>query len=103
MSDFRAQVLYWVSQIPAGKVATYGQIAALAGKPRAPRQVGGILRGLKNSEDLPWYRVINAQGSISTYRVGVGELQQHLLETEGIVFKAGRCDLRRFAWQATDF
>lgn len=102
MSEFRAQVLKWVRQIPAGQVATYGQIAALAGKPRAPRQVGGILRALGDDSEVPWFRVINAQGGISTYRVGSGELQRHLLEAEGVCFNAsGHCDLKRFRWQAS--
>ncbi len=87
-----------VCAVPAGKVATYGQIALLAGNPRAARQVGGVLHGLRESE-VPWQRIINAQGGISTYKVGAGELQRALLESEGVTFDGeGRCDLERYRW-----
>ena len=96
---FRERVLELVCAVPAGKVATYGQIAHLAGNPRAARQVGGVLRGLHTEGEVPWQRIINAQGSISTYKVGAGELQRALLESEGIIFDAvGRCDLERYRW-----
>ncbi|MBF2052379.1 MAG: MGMT family protein [Candidatus Sericytochromatia bacterium] len=98
-SSFRERVLVLVSQIPAGQVATYGQIAALAGSPRAARQVGGVLSALPPDTAVPWQRVINRQGSLSTWRKGCGELQQALLEAEGIVFNAsGACDLSRYGW-----
>jgi len=96
---FREAVLRLVARTPPGRVATYGQLALLSGHPGAARQVGMILRGLSGSEAdaLPWYRVINAQGGISTYKVGTGELQRALLEAEGIRFGAdGRCDLLRY-------
>lgn len=97
-ASFKALVLYFVTAIPAGKVATYGQIAALAGSPRAARQVGGILRYTQDS-DLPWQRVINASGRLSTYKVGTGELQKALLQSEGVVFDDGRVDLASYRWQ----
>jgi len=100
LNSYRDRVLAWVERIPLGKVATYGQIAALAGKPRAPRQVGQILAGIPDPDALPWQRVINAKGEISTYRRGVGELQRAMLESEGICFDPqGRCDLRTYLWQ----
>jgi methylated-DNA-protein-cysteine methyltransferase-like protein len=93
----KAAVLKWVAQIPFGKVATYGQIAALSGHPRAARQVGRILAS--NGGDLPWQRVLNAKGKISTEQQS-GELQIRLLEAEGIVFNAeGVCDLRVYLWK----
>jgi len=98
---FRARVLELVLQIPPGKVATYGQIALLAGQPGAARQVGWVLRGLSagEAERIPWQRVINVQGGISTYKVGSGELQRALLEAEGVTFDhRGRCDLARYSW-----
>lgn len=101
LPGFRERVLRLVAGIPPGRVATYGQIALLAGRPRVARQVGTVLRSLSEgeAERLPWYRVINARGGISTYRVGAGELQRALLEAEGVRFDAGgRCDLRRVAW-----
>ncbi len=99
---FRQAVLVLVAQIPVGQVSTYGQLARLAGRPRAARLVGSILRGLSGAEAerLPWYRVINAQGGISTYKVGSGELQRALLESEGVRFDAeGRCALQRVRWE----
>lgn len=100
LKSYRERVLDWVQRIPLGKVATYGQIAALAGKPRAPRQVGQILAGVPAPDQVPWQRVINTKGEISTYRRGVGELQRAMLESEGICFDSdGRCDLGKYLWQ----
>lgn len=96
---FREAVLRLVARIPPGRVATYGQLALLSMHPGAARQVGMVLRGLsaREADALPWYRVINAQGGISTYKVGTGELQRALLEAEGVRFGAdGRCDLPRY-------
>lgn len=101
-STFREDVITVVKTIPEGQVATYGQIAALTGHPGAARQVGMILRGLKEYEDVPWQRVINAKGGVSTYKVGFGELQRALLEAEGITFKDDHCDLSRYQWQPDD-
>lgn len=96
--DLRGRVLARLTEIPSGSVCSYGDLAAAAGSPGAARQVGHVLAGLAASppEDLPWHRVINAQGRLSTGRVGLGELQRALLEAEGVVFDAsGRCDLAR--------
>lgn len=98
--SFRERVLELVRLVPEGQVTTYGTIARLAGSPRAARQVGMVLRGLKEHEEVPWQRVVNAQGGLSTYRVGCGELQRALLEAEGVRFNAqGLCDLQAFGWQ----
>ena len=90
-----------VRRIPPGWVATYGQVAALAGMPGAARQVGWALSALKEEDDVPWHRVINARGEISPH--GVHEevdLQRALLEAEGIELNArGKIDLRRYAWE----
>jgi methylated-DNA-protein-cysteine methyltransferase related protein len=99
VSTFREAVITVVKTIPEGQVATYGQIAALVGHPGAARQVGMILRGLQEHEDVPWQRVINAKGGVSTYKVGFGELQRALLEAEGITFEGDFCDLSRYQWQ----
>jgi len=101
MSRFFRQVYRVVRQIPAGKVATYGQIAALLGQPRAARTVGWAMHAVPEGCDVPWQRVINAQGRISTscqeHEVG---LQRQLLEAEGVVFDAdGRVDLRVYGWE----
>lgn len=80
-------------------MVTYGQVALLAGAPRAARQVGMVLNGLREPEDVPWQRVINSQGKLSTYKIGAGELQRALLEAEGVEFdNQGRVDLNRFRW-----
>ncbi len=103
MSDFKENVFKFIKEIPEGKVATYGQIAMLAGSHRAARQVGMLLNGSSKddpNDEIPWQRVINAQGGISTHKIGSGELQRALLEEEGIVFNAeGLIDLRKFQWQ----
>ncbi|WP_404789239.1 MGMT family protein [Altericista sp. CCNU0014] len=90
-----------VRQIPAGKVATYGQIAELVGLYGRARLVGYALFRVPLDSQVPWQRVINAKGTISQspMRQGNDELQQILLEREGIIFDArGRVDLKRFQW-----
>ena len=106
---FKSNVLAILEIIPAGRVMTYGTLAAAAGKPGNARQVGELLRGLSletlSLEETrhPWQRVINASGRISTYKVGTGELQRALLEAEGVSFNAsGRCDLQRLRWFPND-
>lgn len=102
MDGFRQRVITIVRNIPAGQVMTYGQVALLAGNPQAARAVGGILRNAPNALDLPWQRVINAQGGISTYKIGSGELQRALLEHEGVVVHDDRVDLTRYRWEPDD-
>ena len=95
---FQRRVLEIVRAIPPGSVLTYGQVAALAETPRAARQVGRILYSCGQS--VPWQRVINYYGGLSTYKVGNGELQRVLLEEEGISFRAdGTIDLNRYQWR----
>jgi methylated-DNA-protein-cysteine methyltransferase-like protein len=89
-----------VRRIPKGRVATYGQIAALAGLPRQARQVGYALAALRETR-VPWHRVINARGEISPRSdPGPGELQRALLEREGVRFEAnGRVALAAHLWR----
>lgn len=89
-----------IRRIPPGRVATYGQVAALAGLPGHARQVGQVLRDTPQSSDLPWQRVINAKGEVSPRGIGLeAGLQRHLLQEEGVVFDSrGRIDLDRFGW-----
>ena len=90
-----------IRAIPEGRVATYGQIAALSGMPGAARQVGWALAALSPDDDVPWHRVINAQGQISPRgaRESV-DLQRALLESEGVeLSQRGRVDLGRYAWE----
>ncbi len=89
-----------VLRIPRGRVATYGQVAELAGVEGHARQVGYALHSLPSGSSVPWHRVINARGEISA-RSGSDshELQRLLLEAEGIRFDdRGRVDLARFRW-----
>ena len=90
-----------VRQIPVGRVATYGQVAALAGLPGHARQVGYALHALKEGSDVPWHRVINAKGEVSLRtEAGWDNFQRHLLEEEGVAFdERGRVDLERERWE----
>ncbi len=90
-----------VRAIPYGKVATYGQVAELAGLIGKPRVVGYALYQVVADTDIPWHRVINARGEVSrsSLRDGNDDLQQLLLEGEGIAFVKGKLDLSRYRWQ----
>jgi methylated-DNA-protein-cysteine methyltransferase-like protein len=90
-----------VHRIPRGRVATYGQIAQLAGIPGHARQVGYALHSLPEDESIAWHRVINAKGEISARSDGRSErLQRALLEREGVEFDAAaRISLHRFRWR----
>ncbi|MCP4664052.1 MAG: methyltransferase [bacterium] len=95
-----ARIYAVIRAIPAGRVVTYGQIAALAGLSGHARQVGYALHALTD-DDVPWHRVINARGEISRRSdPGPEPLQRVMLESEGVVFdEHGRVDLRRFGWE----
>jgi methylated-DNA-protein-cysteine methyltransferase-like protein len=90
-----------VQSIPPGRVATYGQVAELAGLPRRARMVGRALRELPDESGVPWHRVVNSQGAISD-RGECGESereQRRLLRAEGVSFdRRGRVALVRFQW-----
>ena len=90
-----------IDRIPPGRVATYGQIAALAGFPGHAREVGYALAALPEGTELPWQRVINARGEVSLRReAGRDGYQRHLLEEEGVAFRpGGRVDLAAFGWE----
>ncbi len=89
-----------VRRIPRGRIATYGQVAALAGMPRHARQVGYALHALGSDSDVPWHRVVNARGEVSPRAVpGWAEVQRDLLEAEDVEMARGRIDLARYAWK----
>ena len=101
MSHFFERVYHVVRLVPPGRVVTYGQVAGMLGAPHAARTVGWALHALPDDSDVPWQRVINAYGRISTscheHDAGV---QQRLLEAEGVVFdERGYVDLARFQWE----
>ena len=86
-----ARIYAVVRRIPQGRVATYGQVAALAGMPGQARQVGYALHALPEDEAVPWHRVINAQGQVSTRAEPFEEsIPRHQLEREGRCFDATR-------------
>ncbi len=88
-----------VARIPYGKVATYGQIATLAGYPGRARQVGYALAGMSEEWDLPWHRIINAQGKVSPRTGNKFHLFQYeLLAGEGIAFVNNSIDLNIYRW-----
>ncbi|HXV86188.1 MAG TPA: MGMT family protein [Gemmatimonadales bacterium] len=97
----RALIYAAVRRIPRGRVATYGQIARLAGLAGHARQVGYALHALPRGTTVPWHRVVNARGAISLRAVPGPELEQRLrLEAEGVRFDArGRIALTRFQWR----
>ena len=88
-----------IACVPYGKVATYGQVATLAGYPGRARQVGFALAGMPEEWDLPWHRIINAQGKVSPRSGSNHLLQYELLASEGVVLTAQRIDLNRFGWR----
>ena len=91
-----------VRRIPSGRVATYGQVATLAGLPGNARQVGYALHAMATDRVVPWHRVINSRGEVSLRKEpGSDQLQRHCLEREGVDFDAaGRIDLVRFRWKS---
>ncbi len=99
------QIYTVTEQIPPGRVATYGQIAAIVGRGCTARQVGYAMAALKAEDrSIPWQRVINSQGRISL-RPGQGAiLQRQLLQAEGVEFDAaGSVDFNRFGWEGPDW
>jgi methylated-DNA-protein-cysteine methyltransferase-like protein len=91
-----------VSKIPKGRVATYGQVAELAGLPRQARLVGYALNVLPPNTRVPWHRVINSRGQVSLRSNGLGHdhLQAELLKREGVRFVDSTVSLPRFRWSA---
>ncbi len=85
-----------VNAIPYGKVATYGQVARLAGMPQQSRLVGRVLAGLPRATKIPWHRVINSQGKLSNPNP---QRQAERLAEEGVVMLNGRIRLKTYQWQ----
>ena len=101
--QYRSRVFDLVRDIPAGRVMTYGQIASLLGEGYTPRTVGYVMHA--SPDGVPWQRVINSAGKCSTGRLTIPlNLQQELLEAEGVVFNsAGKCDLSAYQWHPMGF
>lgn len=93
---FQQDVYSVVEAIPPGKVVTYGQIAALVGKPRCSRMVGQSMHNVPSGLRLPCHRVVNSQGRLAP----CWEEQRILLEEEGVKFRKNGCiDMKAFQWQ----
>lgn len=98
MTPFTLEVIKIIQSIPAGKVASYGQIALYAGNHRGARQVSRTLHTCTKKHNLPWHRVINSQGKISLKNEGF-ELQYRLLKEEGIEFGLNNTiDFKKFGF-----
>jgi len=94
---FFQRVYALLSQVPVGRVVTYGQIAAMLGDPRQARVVGWAMESCPDG--LPWHRVVNSRGGLST-SPRYGNLQQRLLEDEGVcIGLGGRIDLKAYGWR----
>lgn len=94
------RILATIRDVPAGCVATYGQIAGLAGITNGARQVGRALRELPPGSDVPWYRIVTASGRLA-FAIGSEpwRRQQRALQKEGVILKNDRVEMRRYQWQ----
>ena len=98
--EINARIWATIKRIPKGRVATYGQIAAEAGFPRQPRRTAYALRVVPDGMNLPWYRVINAQGKLSFEPGSQGyKLARRSLEAEGVVFVRDKIDFEVYRWK----
>jgi methylated-DNA-protein-cysteine methyltransferase related protein len=99
VTPFTETVLEIIKRIPPGRVMTYGQIASLAGSPRAARQVVRVLHSMSRKHKLPWHRVINAKGQIALQDEESFEEQRLNLEMEGVeVGVHGQINLKEYRW-----
>ena len=102
VSEFTANVVKIIGSIPKGKVLSYGRIALLAGNPKGARQVVRVLYSQGKKHDLPWHRVVNAQGGISIKDPVGAQEQRFRLEAEGVSFSQdGHTDMKRFCWDVS--
>lgn len=99
MQSLSQRIISIIAAIPAGKVATHGQIAAMAGRPRAARQVARLLHSSSEKYNLPWHRIINARGCISLTGLAADK-QRQKLRIEGIeISPSDRIDLTLYQWK----
>jgi methylated-DNA-protein-cysteine methyltransferase-like protein len=100
MKSFFEKVYEIVRTIPPGKVATYGQIARLAGKPHAARMVGWAMSSSSPDRPVPWHRVVGIGGRIVISKaLPYSQFQRQLLREEGVDFIGDRIDMKRFRWE----
>ncbi len=97
---FSSNVRTVVASIPKGKVATYGQVAALAGNPKASRAVGMVMSHNRDTKAVPCHRVVGSTGALTGYAYGSGtSTKKQILQKEGVAFKGERVDLSSSQWQ----
>ncbi|RWZ58811.1 DNA methyltransferase [Halobacillus fulvus] len=96
MQPFTEKAIQIIQHIPEGKVMTYGQIATLAGSPRAARQVVRVLHSMSEKYSLSWHRVINAKGEVVIQDDALYKEQILSLEAEGVLVINGQVDLTQF-------
>jgi methylated-DNA-protein-cysteine methyltransferase-like protein len=97
--NFSYRIKEIIKSVPRGKVATYGQIATIAGHPKGARLVSYILHSSSKKDNLPWHRIINRKGMISLKKGYGYEIQYQLLKDEGISFDDyATIDLKKFGW-----
>ena len=100
-TDLSLKIIKAIKSIPKGKVASYGQIARLAGNPRAARQVSWVLHSCSKKEKLPWHRVVNSKGRISLPLENGYFRQKRLLQKESVAFDHyDNIDLSKFQFQS---
>ncbi|MFC7366471.1 MULTISPECIES: MGMT family protein [Bhargavaea] len=99
MEDFTERVVKLLKEVPAGTVASYGQIARLAGNARAARQVTRILHSMSRKHGIPWHRIVNAKGEIVISDGETAFEQEERLRDEGVPVIGGkRVDMERYRW-----
>ncbi len=98
MDSFRQAVYRATAQIPSGKVATYGQIARLAGRPKAARAVGQFMAKNNDPKHIPCHRVVGSTGALTGYAFDGVLMKRKKLLDEGVVFKGTRVDLDQSCW-----
>jgi methylated-DNA-protein-cysteine methyltransferase-like protein len=104
--SFRERVYQLVLRIPAGRVMSYGQVARVLGAGYDARAIGNVMHATPNDgRNIPWHRVISSQGGCSTAGMTTPpDLQQRLLEAEGIVFNdKGRCEIEKYLWYPPEY
>ncbi len=97
-TEFYRKIVAVVCSIPPGRVASYGQVAALAGFPGYARHVSRVLRAAPDGDEVPWHRVLSAEGRIRIPHAAGAQVQRQLLLQEGVVVDGRRVDLKRFGW-----
>jgi methylated-DNA-protein-cysteine methyltransferase-like protein len=99
-SNFKDRIYAIAAKIPKGKVATYGQLAKIAGRPNAARAVGNAMRTNTDTKAVPCHRVVGATGALTGYAYGNGlTTKMSMLKREGVAFKGERVDLTTSGWK----